>query len=72
MRVLGVDITPVLHEEFDHFVVTCTDSVVKGRDSVAVRLTRNIHLGGGDGKGINRGFLVSSTRGGGGGKPEGY
>ena len=44
--VWGVDIGAVFHEEINHFVMTCTDGVMKSCDTISVGSTRIVHLGG--------------------------
>ena len=44
MRVWGVDIHTEFHEKFNHFIVTCANSIVKGCDTIIVRFTGIIHL----------------------------
>ena len=46
MRVWRVDIHPVLHKEMNHFIMTCADGIVKSCNTITVRFTRIVHLGG--------------------------
>ena len=48
VRVRGVDICAVFHEEMNHFVVTCADGVMKSCDAISVWFTWIVHLGRGE------------------------